>query len=218
MQKVPKLKMFHLFLTEMIFPFNDKFDGFFKKTYKLNLTSVEASGSTMVWNRTKQKDILTKPEFAVDPEADDYEWCSDINKTLFDHPWILFNFKKRKFQMSGYSLKQACCDAVGCCCIIYSWSMQGSNDNKTWTTIDKQEKQRDFNDCDTKSWEVSSQQRYSYIRLIQDEPFPKCWYCIGLSKIEIYGTLSGAEMDNFDSNQDADDEVSIIGKVYNNDK
>ena len=92
--------MLFLFLTEMIFPYKDNFEGLFKKTYKLNLTSIEASGSFSIWNSKIRKDVLTKPEFAVDPDADDYEWCSNINRTGRDHPWLLFNFQKNKFKLT----------------------------------------------------------------------------------------------------------------------
>lgn len=205
--------MFLLLINELIFPFNDKFDGLFKKTYKQNITSIECSGSISIWNRTQKKDILTKPEYAVDPDAEEYEWCSNINRTKNDHPWLLFDFRKKKFSLSGYSMKLGCCDEMGCCCIIYSWSIEGSNDNKTWTKIHQLEKQKDFRDCDSRSWETKSTP-FSYIRLIQDEPHPNCWYCIGLARIELYGILSG---DNIEiSDVEAEDEVSIIGKVYNN--
>ena len=159
------------------YPFNQNFDGIFKNTYSSNITKVEASGSEYCYDERFKKDVASSPEFCIDPLST-LEWCSDIDYERKRKPWISVNFRNNKVKLSGYSLKLGCCFDGICCCMIYSWSLQGSNDNTTWKTLHKMEKQDDFKDCDSKSFEVTTSQPYSIYRIIQDSPYQGCSSCL----------------------------------------
>ena len=199
--------LIYLFIRE--FPFNDKFDGVFKNTYNEGDVSVVASGSSECFFHSLGKDILTKPESVIDPE-DKLEWCSNFNRSKTDYPWIAAIFKDRKFTMSGYSIKSGCCELASvCCCNIYSRSILGSNDNKTWSKLHTVEKDKTFRKCEEKTFKVNEKGSYSMFKLIQDEPLPGCWFCMSISKLEFYGSSNndkGNEIPN-------EDEVSIIGRL-----
>ena len=203
--------LFSLLIRE--FPFNEKFDGVFKNTYNEDSVSVVASGSTECFFPEFGKDILTKPESAIDPE-DKLEWCSNINRSKTDYPWISTVFKNKKLSLSGYSIKSGCCkySTDGCCCLIYSWSILGSNDNKTWTKLHSVRNDLELGICKEKSFQVDKKGSFSMFKIIQDEPEPGCWYCIALSKLELYGTLSDYNNDNGEEVSN-EDEVSIIGRI-----
>ena len=196
------------------FPFNDKFNGVFKKTYKEGRIKIDASGSRICWVSDFSDDVMTKPENCVDPESK-IQWCSSFDSRRVKKQWISFTFEGAKLNLQGYSLHAGCCSAYRCCCKIYSWSIQGSNDNVTWTTLDKVEKDEELFDCANKSFPVKSNgNSYKTIRLIQDESEKGCPTCIDLTKIEIYGDLNDENYipDDLEDNE----EVSIIGKVTNN--
>ena len=91
--------LFLLFIRD--FPFNDKFNGVFKNTYNKKDVSVVASGSRRCFFSSINKEILTKPESVIDPE-DELEWCSNVNKSKTDFPWIMTIFKNQKLTLSGF--------------------------------------------------------------------------------------------------------------------
>ena len=62
-----KMLSFLLFLAS--FPVNEKFNGVFKNLYKNGFIKVYASGSDYAWY--SQKDLMTKPENAIDPESNE---------------------------------------------------------------------------------------------------------------------------------------------------
>ena len=196
------------------FPFNKKFDGVFKNTYSDNITVVEASGSMYAYDSLGKTDVLSKPENVIDPSSHT-EWCSNVNKSKSDRPWLLVSFKKSiKLKLSGYSMRSGCCNyGDGCCCRLNSWSLLGSNDNATWTTIHKVDDKTDFYHCDEVNYEINSErfEPFTFFKLVQDKPYKNCWFCIELSRVELYGKLD--VNDDFNDVSSNDDEVSIIGKV-----
>lgn len=203
--------MFFVLLLE--FPFNDKFNGVFKNTYNKNEVSAIASSSITCYFSSVEKDVLTKPESVIDPN-DELEWCSKFSKLKTDRPWITIIFKNKKLSMSGYSIKSGCCQANWCCCILYSWSLFGSNDNKTWTKLHSVEKEKEFRQCQEKSFRVDKKGSFKMFKLIQEEPDPECLFCMDIAKLEFYGSLDDDEGDiEFDSSNE--DEISIIGRVKN---
>ena len=182
--------------------------------YHENITAVEASGSYFCWDSINRKDIPSKPEFCIDPESKT-EWCSTVNKSKDDYPWLLVRLKNRKFKLSGYSVKAGCCSVEDiCCCRLYTWSLEGSNDNKTWVTLHKDERNMELSYCKNKTFEVKQSQYFTFFRIIQYDAEPGCWKCIQLAKIEFYGDLDGS-YSSFEE-QDLDDEISIIGRVTHN--
>ena len=200
--------MLFSFLFIRDFPFNDKFNGVFKGTYNKDDVSVVASGSRVCFIPSAGKDILTKPESVIDPE-DKLEWCSNINQSKNDKVWIATIFKDKKLTMTGYSIKNGCCETNACCCLIYSWSVLGSNDNKTWTKLHSVVKDDDLEICEEKSFHVDKKGSFSMFKLVQDEPEPGCWYCMNINRLEFYGIIDDDELEEISS----EEEVSIIGRV-----
>ena len=93
--------------------------------------------------------------------------------------------------------------------MIYSWSLLGSNDNKTWTKIHSVEKDTELKICEEKSFPVDTRKSFSMFKFIQDEPEPGCWYCINIKRIEFYGSMNEENSEEIS----IDDEVSIIGRI-----
>lgn len=193
------------------FEINDNFNGIFKTTYIENFTRVEASGSGLCYDKNLRKDIRTKPENCVDPESK-LDWCSDMDFERKRMPWLLISLKEKFVKISGYSMKLGCCEYGYCCCRIHSWKLEGSNDNKTWSLLHEGVRDKDYKDCDQKTFQTK-EGTYSMFRLSQTEPWPDCPSCIFINKIELFGELLESEYSR-PSIVDNDEEVSIIGKVH----
>ena len=208
--------MLLLFLLQII-PF-EKTDENILKKYSSDVV-VSASGSIGQWYNKKCNP--THPEHMVDDVTRKTDWCSNINKTKTDYPWLGVNLKSKSMKLTGYSIRSGCCyydcccyddRRMECCCWLYSWSLQGSHDNKTWKVIHKVEKDDKFYYCVNRSYKVETTEAYEYVRLIQDNPWPGCNYCICLNKLELYGDVTGASY-AYSDDIDSDETVSIIGKV-----
>ena len=204
-----------------IIPFEAKSNNIFKEHYKDLI--ITASGSIgQYYNHTCVK---TNPEQIFDNIERKTDWCSNINKTKTDNPWVSVHMNSKKMVVTGYALRAGCCyygcccmedgKRVFCCCDLYSWSLQGSNDNLTWITLHSVQADRKFYDCANRQYDITpTGEAYKYIRIIQDQPWPGCNFCICLNKFELYGKV---DMQFYDSDADADEDVSIIGKVTKND-
>ena len=128
-------------------------------------------------------------------------------------------------EISGFAIRNGCChyacccmsdgDIVpDCCCDLYSYSLQGSNDNKTWKIIHKVEKEKYFKHCDVKEYTFPQTEKFRFIRFVQDEPYPKCAHCMTINKFELYGNVLNSGYFNEGTEADeADETVSIIGRV-----
>ena len=201
--------------------FPDRKDSLFKDNEKL--IDIEASGSIGVWDGAKCHQTYPNSTIIVDKKTD---WCSNVATEKGDKPWITYSMRGKQMKVSSFSVRNGCCyyaccclndkDIIeGCCCDLYSFSLQGSNDNKTWKTLFKAEKEQDFYYCKFKSYDVKSNDAYRYIRFVQDEPSPGCIFCMAINQLELYGQLTDSR---FAIESDADDEsVSIIGKIRKND-
>ena len=153
-----------------------------------------------------------------------YDWCSNLAHDSNDKPWISFNIDNSMMKLTGYSVRNGCCyylcccvednrDIDSCCCELYSYSLQGSNDNITWKTIHSVEKQKYFYYCLFKNYEFPKTEAFKYIRFVQDEPYPGCPFCMQINQIELYGELIQGDYSYYDANEENDEAVSIIGKV-----
>ena len=200
--------LFSLFILD--FPFNGKFNGVFKNTYNKNDVSVIASSSWECHSTSLANVYQTKPESVFDPD-DKFEWCSKFNQSKTDYPWIATIFKDKTLTLSGYSIRTGCCDTYTYCCSLYSWSLLGSNDNKTWTKLHSMKKYEDFKNCKIRSFPVDKNGSFSMFKIVQEEPEPNCWYCMVISKIEFYGSFK--ESNNKETTYE--DEISIIGRLKN---
>lgn len=195
-----------------------------KKAYANNWIEYSVSGSSsQLINGSIKK---TKPEYAFDQIDKSYDWCSNCPDTYDEHPFMILSVKNKKMNLQGYYLKAGCCDTSRCCCYetvsyscmccLFSWSFQISEDNSTWTTIHKVEKDYDLRECKEKTFHFSKPYQARYIRLIQDEACPGDPPCIALNKIELIGGIDGDDS-QFGSDYDNDEEdVSIIGHISKN--
>ena len=153
------------------------------------------------------------------------DWCSNIvDAKSGDKPWVSYSVKGRGMRLSAYSVRNGCCwhpccctddnriiDGA-CCCRLYSYSLHGSNDNKTWTLIHKVEKDDEFYDCQFKTFEFKQTQSYAYIRFMLDEEYPGCPRCMQLNQLELYGETTDSFL-SMNADDESDESVSIIGKV-----
>lgn len=188
-----------------------------KNAYPINAIEYYVSGSSYQYIEGKAQ--LTKPEYVFDQINKSYDWCSNCGKTLDEHPFIVLSIKNSMMNIEGYFLKSGCCDGSSCCCYesgsyccrccLYSWSLQISNDNSSWETIHRIEKDSSMEFCTERTYKFSKSYRTKYVRLIQDESCPGDPPCIALNKIELIG-----DFDNGNPQFDVDDEdVSIIGHI-----
>ena len=212
--------MLGLLLYEII-PFAERHDNILKS----NFDDLVVSASGSIGQYYNDKCNPTYPIHAVDSVSRKTDWCSNINKSKDDHPWLGMTLKNKKMVVTGYAIRAGCCyydcccgddgKIVYCCCDVYSWSLQGSNDNVTWTTLHQVEKDKKFYDCQNRNFDLKDQKEaFKYIRLIQDEPWPGCNYCICINKLELYGKTDSV-FGEYDGNED-EEAVSIIGKIKTN--
>ncbi|EAX95764.1 hypothetical protein TVAG_036970 [Trichomonas vaginalis G3] len=188
---------------------------------------IDVSGSSKQYiNGSKQ---LTKSEYAIYPWDKVYDWCSNCGNSNDDHPWISFSVKAKKIKFNGYFIRCGCCYYDLCCCedeqrrcfecCLYSWSLQISDDNKTWKEVHKM-KDEGMRRCNEKTYKLDQTYEARYVRLIQNENCPGEPPCIAINKFELYGSLVGDDGryddDNFVSFHDDDDDVSIIGHISKN--
>lgn len=212
----------------LVFANSKESAGIFKKIFNDKIIAIDVSGSSKQRiNGTKQ---MTLPEYAIYPFDKKYDWCSNCMKTYDDHPWISFSLKdNRMMKIDGYYLKAGCCHESRCCCdddyygycvecCIYSWSLQISDDNKTWTEVHKVDKDYSMKKCKDSTYLLDREYTAKYVRLIQNEACPGWPPCIAINKMELLGQIVGdAEpQEDFISFHDDDDDVSIIGHISKN--
>lgn len=198
-------------------------NGIFKRLFDDKIVVIDASGSSKQHiNGSKQ---MTKPEYAIYPYDKQYDWCSNCGKTYDEHPWITFSLKDKKFKINGYFIRCGCCYHDCCCedygycidCCLYSWSMQISEDNKTWTEVHKVERDDSMRRCNEKTYKFNKDYTTKYIRIIQNEPCPGWPPCMSINKMEIFGEiLNDNNSNDYESFQDDDEDVSIIGHISKN--
>ena len=185
---------------------------------------IDASGSIGCRNSDgKCKQTFPNQTIVGDPN---WDWCSNIGKSKDDHPWVSYRFPSKAMKIRGYSVRNGCCFYhcccdpetdedfdLGCCCRLYSFSLQGSNNNKTWKTLHKVESDRDFYECQVKTYEFDLSEPFFYVRFVLDSPWPGCVKCLQLNQIELYGETIHTNDDSYEGEEDNEESVSIIGKV-----
>ena len=188
---------------------------------------IEASGSLgLFMGDSKCHQTYPNQTLLGDKKID---WCSNIASNKEENPWILFSFPNKAMKLTGYAVRNGCCyyyecccdPETGnrvdyyCCCRLYSFSLQGSNDNKTWVTIHKIEKESTFYYCKLNTYDFPETRSYNYVRFVLDEQWPGCPKCMQINQIELYGTTVDSyysSYEQFDSDEN-DETISIIGKV-----
>ena len=205
--------------------FPTKNNAIFANEMKKNTDIVEThvSGSLGLYYSGKCHKTYPNQTLFSDEKQD---WCSNIGKSKEAKPWITYNLKGKSMKISGYSIRSGCCwytcccvddDTMVdgyCCCRLYSFSLQGSNDNKTWKTIHKVEKDNNFWECKANTYELkNNNEQFMFLRILLDEQLPGCKFCMQINQIEFYGDVIDSQFAGSFESDDNDESVSIIGKV-----
>ena len=152
------------------------------------------------------------------------DWCSNIKTNEGENPWIQVSLKNQQMKVKSYSIRNGCCNYDYCCaedgsivdryccCLLYSFSLHASNDNKTWKVIHKVDKDRTFHFCEAKTYTIKEPALYTYYKFVLDEEFPGCLKCLQINQFEFYGDAVSVGYTH-DGNYDEDESVSIIGRV-----
>ncbi|EAX96412.1 hypothetical protein TVAG_493540 [Trichomonas vaginalis G3] len=208
--------------------FSNEINGIFSKVYNKKTIVYDVSGSSRQnINGTMQ---LTKPEYAIYPWNKDYDWCSNCGHSYSEHPYISFSIKDQNFKFNSYFIRAGCCYGRCCCeedysrycvnCCLYSWSLQISDDNKTWKEVHRIEKDRNMRRCNEKTYNLDGTYEAKYVRIIQNEPCPGDPPCLAINRFDLIGDLTefnqNKENEDFVSYHDDDDDVSIIGHISKN--
>lgn len=202
--------------------FPEKSNAIFSKAARSSDTvSIESSGSLGLYYNGKCH--KTHENYTIS-ENQDLDWCSNIASKQDEKAWIQYSLPNKAIKIQSYSLRNGCCryacccvddntDVNYCCCNLYSFSLLGSNDNKTWNVLHKVEKDEKFHYCEFKTYELNNpSEAYKYIKLVQDEEYPGCPRCMQINQIEFYGETVSARDYFLDTNDD-EESISIIGRV-----
>ena len=190
-----------------------------------NKINIESSGSLGVF-MGDSKCHQTHPNQTL--VGDKYkDWCSNIIKSPSEKPWIQYSLQNKRMKITSYAVRNGCCYYDYCCCLpetgeiidyfcccrLYSFSLLGSNDNVTWTTLHSVEKDQTFRYCQLKTFELQQQsQPYRFLRFVLDEEKPGCQKCMQINQMEFYGEV--IPYNDFSSYEDDNEEsISIIGKI-----
>ena len=194
--------------------------------------NIETSGSLGIYHHGKCHKTYGNETLL----SDEYkEWCSNIAADKTDmslNPFIQYSIKGKSMKIKKYSVRNGCCryecccvddsDVIEyyCCCRIYSYSLQGSNDNKTWTVLHKVEKDNSFYYCSTKTFDLPKETiAYTFLRFVLDKEWPGCPKCMQINQIELYGETISSGFSSFnDNNNDDDESISIIGRIKKGDQ
>ena len=189
--------IFIIFMEFVAFP--TKNNAIFANEMKKNTDIVEThvSGSLGLYYSGKCHKTYPNQTLFSDEKQD---WCSKVAKSDNDKPFITYKIKNKKMKLTGINVRNGCCyyacccDETGkyidgsCCCALYSFTVEGSNDNKTWKFIHKEEKLSKFYGCMSKQFEFQETEPFEYVRIVQDEPWPGCLFCMQINQVEFYGT------------------------------
>ena len=210
--------MFFVLMQFIVFP--ERKDAILKNSK--DILHVDASGSLGMKKNGKCIKSFPNQTLVGDKMSD---WCSNIAKSPNNKPWISYSLQGKGMRVSGYSVRSGCCaylccciddatDIDYCCCELYSFSLQGSNDNRTWKIIHKVEKEKEFWNCKTMTYNFDMTESFRYIRFVQDEKKPYCSFCMALNQFELYGEIVSNDGINYAIGDDDNEEsVSIIGKI-----
>ncbi|EAX95536.1 hypothetical protein TVAG_126660 [Trichomonas vaginalis G3] len=203
--------------------------GIFQRVFHDKVIDIDVSGSSKQYINSSLQ--LTKPEYAIYPWNKDYDWCSNCGKTYDDHPYITFSIKNKKMKIDGYYVRAGCCYGGCCCeddsycvyCCLYSWSLQISDDNKTWKDIHHIEKDSEMKYCREKSYKLDKTYTARYFRVFQTSACPGEPPCLAINKFDLIGDVVANDdindvQEDFVSFHDDDEDISIIGHIGKNAK
>ena len=208
--------------------FPESTDAILETENKENV-NVETSGSLGLYKDGKCQNTYGNMTIISDEFN---EWCSNIaiDKDPKNSPWIQYSLKGKVMKVKKYSIRNGCCRYFSCCmeqdgkiidyrccCELYSYSLHGSNDNKTWKVLHRVEKDTTFDYCGSKTYELPNPTTaYRYYRFVLDQEWPGCPKCMQINQIELYGqTMQSLDYTDEVSNEE-DETISIIGRVKKN--
>ena len=217
--------MFCLIFMELVsFPQRD--DAIFEQLHEKGEVMSYASGSLGIYKDGKCQ--MTTPNMSLGKDDRRSDWCSNIAKKGEGEgkPWISYRVKNKRIKANGYAIRSGCC-YYGCCCIddstyvdkdcccsLFSYSLQVSDNNKTWKTIHRVEEDQNFWACTNRVYKFNQIEEFTYVRLLLDKQRPYCENCFALNRFEIYGQTTNDNGAYLSEGEDENDEsVSIIGKV-----
>ena len=191
---------------------------------KTGMPVVEASGSLGLYYEGKCH--KTFPNYTM-MNDNRHDWCSNIAYTNEEKPWIQYSFPHKAMKLTSYAVRNGCCyyydcccDETGeiidyyCCCELYGFSLQGSNDNKTWKVLHQLDgSQTRIRYCEFKTYDLQTNEAFNFIRFKFEKERPGCPKCIQINQIELYGELISSSFSNQFDEDDNDESVSIIGKI-----
>ena len=169
--------------------------------------------------------------------ADEYkDWCSNIVKNKNDpnlNPFIQYSIKGKQMKVTRYSVRNGCCRYYTCCCTeedgpvldydcccsLNSYSLQASNDNKTWTVLHRVEDDKTMYYCASKTFEIDQKMEgkvFTYFRFVLEKELPGCPKCMQINQLELYGDVLVESYMAYSGNADDDESISIIGRVKRN--
>ena len=209
--------MFPFIIAFIAFP--DRSDALFKS----NTPTIFASGSIGYRRHNGCQPTLPNQTLIGNEEMD---WCSNLARKDDEYPWISYTFPGKVMKLTGYSVRNGCCLPhcccipesdedidIECCCELYSFSLQGSNDNHTWKVIHQIEEKRDFFFCKFETYEFPKTEGFRFIRFKMDKERPQCPKCLQLNQIELYGEIVSSPFESYYDYDENEESVSIIGKI-----
>jgi hypothetical protein len=93
--------------------------------------------------------------------------------------WICWDFVKSRIRPTHYTVRAT---------VPKSWILEGSLDGASWTEIDRQTDNQDFN-LDTGSFSVANAGEFRFIRLTQAGKTAQHCDTLGLKAVEFFGSL-----------------------------
>ena len=223
--------MICLLLIELV-SFPQKDDAIFESLHEKGEVIATSSGSIGFYKDGKCQQ--THPNMTLGKDDKSTDWCSNIakpNDKIDDKtngkPWISYRLKNKRIRANSYAIRSGCCyyeccciddDTFidkHCCCTLFSYSLQVSDDNITWRTIHSVEEDHEIKRCTNRDHKFEKVEEFTFVRFVLDKQKPYCENCFALNRFEIYGS---AIQDNgiYDINNEDDESVSIIGKIDKN--
>jgi hypothetical protein len=95
--------------------------------------------------------------------------------------WVCWDFREMRIRLTHYTIGSHA---------LKSWVVEGSLDGRSWTEIDRQTDNQDFNHTHTGSFAVSNPVEFRFIRLTQTDTDHNGRDTLTLCVAEFFGTLS----------------------------
>jgi hypothetical protein len=152
-------------------------DGIISYLTKKHGGNVHEKGIVTITSKSiYHENPLLAPPRVADFTSDDY-FCSHNAPG----EWLCWDFGEMRIRPTNYAVKDL---------FLRSWVLQGSLDGKSWTEIDRQRDNQDFQKLSWASFTVSNPAEFRFIRLTQtDKSYGRADILV-LHAVEFFGTLS----------------------------